>query len=102
MAAVSPRVLVMSVVHDDDVAVGGAAGEPARELFRTGRAPPVPIPQSEAPTREPVVGTREPVVRLPAAPSSMRPEQPAWPSARERLHAIRLACQLLRERVRRL
>jgi len=33
LPAVRARVLVIAVVHDDDVAVGGARSQPAGELF---------------------------------------------------------------------
>ena len=99
--SVRARVDVMSIVHHDDVAVGGALGEPARESIRPGGAPPVPVPHPEAPAGQRVAAAVQTGVELTAAPAGVRPEERARSVTAEPFDLVCLIVEQLPELVAR-
>ncbi len=62
MTTIGTRILVVTVVNDDDVAGRGLTREPRRHPVRMRLLPPVPVPHPPAPPGEAIPGAIEPLI----------------------------------------
>ena len=92
-------VLMVTVVHDDDVAARNAGGEPVRKSDGIGTAVPVEVPQAPAPANERVAGPGQPHVHLPAPEARVGTKGAAGPAAAQVLDSLRRTLQAARHLV---